>query len=210
MNDFSWLQQSVKPLSEAARDAALARQEQLTKPPGSLGKLEAIAVQLASLQGTDRPQMERVQISIFAADHGVAAEGVSAFPQAVTAEMVRNFARGGAAGARGEPQKETQSAEARRTVTFNRDVAPILFHSCASCHHPGEAGPFPLLTYGDAKSHARQIARVTRARIMPPWLPEPGEFKFADELRLSDQQIQLIEEWVKDGAVEGEAADLPP
>lgn len=97
MNDFSWLQQSVKPLSEAARDAALARQEQLTKPPGSLGKLEAIAVQLASLQGTDRPQMERVQISIFAADHGVAAEGVSAFPQAVTAEMVRNFARGGAA-----------------------------------------------------------------------------------------------------------------
>ncbi|HEX8872008.1 MAG TPA: tetratricopeptide repeat protein [Candidatus Acidoferrum sp.] len=117
---------------------------------------------------------------------------------------------GGAAGARGEPQKETQSAEARRTVTFNRDVAPMLFHSCASCHHPGEAGPFPLLTYGDAKSHARQIARVTRARIMPPWLPEPGEFKFADELRLSDQQIQLIEEWVKDGAVEGAAADLPP
>lgn len=97
MNDFSWLQQAVKPLSEAARDAALARQEQLTKPPGSLGKLEAIAVQLAALQDTGRPQMERVQISIFAADHGVAAEGVSAFPQAVTVEMVKNFARGGAA-----------------------------------------------------------------------------------------------------------------
>ncbi len=97
MNDFSWLQQSVKPLNETARGAALARQEQLTKPPGSLGKLEAIAVQLAALQDTDRPQMERVQISIFAADHGVAAEGVSAFPQAVTVEMVKNFARGGAA-----------------------------------------------------------------------------------------------------------------
>src|SRR3989338_3477280 len=97
MNVFSWLKQSVKPLSEAARGAAVARQEQLTKPPGSLGKLEAIAVQLAALQGTIKPQMERVQISIFAADHGVAAEGVSAFPQAVTVEMVKNFARGGAA-----------------------------------------------------------------------------------------------------------------
>lgn len=92
-----WLAQPCAALNEASRAAALARQEQLTKPPGSLGKLEAIAVQLSALQGTERPQMERVHISIFAADHGVAAEGVSAFPQAVTAEMVKNFARGGAA-----------------------------------------------------------------------------------------------------------------
>lgn len=92
-----WLVQPCAALNEASRAAALARQGQLTKPPGSLGKLEAIAVQLSALQGMDRPQMKRVQISIFAADHGVAAEGVSAFPQAVTAEMVKNFARGGAA-----------------------------------------------------------------------------------------------------------------
>jgi len=95
--DTNWLAQPCAALNESSRTAALARQEQLTKPPGSLGKLEAIAVQLAALQGTAKPQMERVQISIFAADHGVAAEGVSAFPQAVTVEMVRNFARGGAA-----------------------------------------------------------------------------------------------------------------
>lgn len=92
-----WLAQPCAALNETARAEALARQGQLTKPPGSLGQLEAIAVQLAALQGTIKPQMERVHIRIFAADHGVACEGVSAFPQAVTAEMVRNFARGGAA-----------------------------------------------------------------------------------------------------------------
>ncbi|MDP1997335.1 MAG: nicotinate-nucleotide--dimethylbenzimidazole phosphoribosyltransferase [Gallionella sp.] len=93
----NWLAQPCATLNESSRAAALARQGQLTKPPGSLGLLEAIAVQMSALQGTVKPQIERVQISIFAADHGVAAEGVSAFPQAVTAEMVKNFARGGAA-----------------------------------------------------------------------------------------------------------------
>ncbi len=69
----------------------------MTKPPGSLGRLEDIAVELAAWQGREKPTLERVYITIFAADHGVAEEGVSLFPQAVTAEMVRNFARGGAA-----------------------------------------------------------------------------------------------------------------
>jgi len=77
--------------------AARARQLQLTKPPGSLGALEDLAVQLAALQRSRQPQVERVWISVFAADHGVAAEGVSAFPQVVTGEMLRNFASGGAA-----------------------------------------------------------------------------------------------------------------
>ncbi len=76
---------------------ALDRQAQLTKPPGSLGMLEQLAVKLAALQRRDDPQIENIHISIFAADHGIAAEGVSAFPQAVTAEMVKNFAVGGAA-----------------------------------------------------------------------------------------------------------------
>ena len=94
-------------------------------------------------------------------------------------------------------------------VTFNRDIAPIIFRSCATCHRPGEAAPFSLLTYSDVKKHARQIAEVTRSRAMPPWLPEPQELKFADELRLSDAEIELIERWVEQGAVEGDAADLP-
>lgn len=95
--DMNWLAQPCAILNEAARTQALARQGQLTKPPGALGTLEELAVTLAAMQGIERPTIERVQISIFAADHGIAAEGVSAFPQAVTGEMVKNFARGGAA-----------------------------------------------------------------------------------------------------------------
>jgi tetratricopeptide (TPR) repeat protein len=94
-------------------------------------------------------------------------------------------------------------------VTFNRDIAPIIFHYCAPCHHSGEAGPFPLLTYRDARARARQIAALTSTGFMPPWLPVPQELRFADELRLSDGQIALIQEWVQQGAIEGAAADLP-
>jgi len=94
-------------------------------------------------------------------------------------------------------------------TTFNRDIAPIFIRYCAPCHRPGEAGPFPLLTYGDAKARARQIAVVTSKRFMPPWLPESQELRFADELRLSDEQIALIQKWVEQGAVEGAPSDLP-
>lgn len=79
------------------RRQAELRQGTLTKPPGSLGCLEDLAIRLATLQGNVQPQVAQVHITIFAGDHGVAAEGVSAFPQAVTAEMVKNFAAGGAA-----------------------------------------------------------------------------------------------------------------
>jgi Flp pilus assembly protein TadD/mono/diheme cytochrome c family protein len=105
---------------------------------------------------------------------------------------------------------DPQPAGAEEQVTFNRDIAPILFKSCASCHRPGEAAPFSLLTYSDAKKHARQIAEVTQSRAMPPWLPEPQELKFADELRLSDKEIDLIRIWAEQGAVEGNLSDLPP
>jgi tetratricopeptide (TPR) repeat protein len=103
----------------------------------------------------------------------------------------------------------TEHADPPESVTFNRDVAPILYSSCARCHRSGEAGPFSLLTYADAKSHARQIAEVTKRRFMPPWLPEPGELKFVDELRLSDSEIARIQAWVEQGTVEGNPSDLP-
>jgi tetratricopeptide (TPR) repeat protein/mono/diheme cytochrome c family protein len=107
-------------------------------------------------------------------------------------------------------QSAANPATAKPQVTFDRDIAPIIFRNCAQCHHPGEAGPFPLLSYADVKTHGRQIAFVTSKRIMPPWLPDPGELKFADELRLSDEQIATIQTWVDQGETEGSASDLPP
>lgn len=82
---------------EAAAAAAVARQAELTKPPGSLGRLEDLAVWLARWQGRTIPRLDRVSIVVFAGNHGVAARGVSAFPIAVTAQMVANYAAGGAA-----------------------------------------------------------------------------------------------------------------
>ena len=77
--------------------AARQRQTQLTKPPGALGTLESLAIRFASFQGTATPRLDRVHIAVFAADHGIAASGVSAYPQSVTAAMLRNFVGGGAA-----------------------------------------------------------------------------------------------------------------
>lgn len=96
-----------------------------------------------------------------------------------------------------------------KPVTFDKDIAPIVFHSCAPCHRPGEAAPFPLLTYQDVKGHARQIVAVTGKRYMPPWPPEPGYGQFEGTRRLSDAQIRLIARWVESGAPEGNPADLP-
>lgn len=95
--ETSWLDAPITPPSSAVEDDALARQAQLTKPPGSLTQLENIAVKLAAQQGNRRPRICKPQISVFAADHGITERGVSAFPQAVTAQMIANFVQGGAA-----------------------------------------------------------------------------------------------------------------
>lgn len=96
MTDTWWLN-PCKTVDASAHELALARQQQLTKPAGSLGQLEALAVQLAGLQGQVKPSVDSLWIAIFAGDHGVVAEGVSAFPQEVTGQMLHNFVTGGAA-----------------------------------------------------------------------------------------------------------------
>ena len=93
----SWLQQPAADIDAGAAARARERQSQLTKPRGSLGRMEDLAVLLAGMQGVERPRADKVQVVVFAADHGVVAEGVSAYPQSVTQQMLRNFAAGGAA-----------------------------------------------------------------------------------------------------------------
>ena len=100
-------------------------------------------------------------------------------------------------------------SKAATSLTYTKDIAPILFRSCAPCHRPGEAAPFSLLTYNDAKSHARLIEEVTQRRLMPPWLPAADDPKFADDLRLSDADIARLRDWAESGAGEGNPADLP-
>jgi len=92
-----WLHQATAVADAGVAQQARQHQDRLTKPPGSLGRLEALAIRLAGLQGQGKPTLEQVYIAVFAADHGVAAEGISAFPQAVTGQMVANFVNGGAA-----------------------------------------------------------------------------------------------------------------
>src|SRR5437764_11293551 len=93
--------------------------------------------------------------------------------------------------------------------TFNKDIAPILYENCATCHRPGEVAPFSLLTYQDAAKRAGLIATVTKKRYMPPWKPETGYGDFAHVRRLSDEQIAQIQEWAATGAQEGLASDKP-
>jgi tetratricopeptide (TPR) repeat protein/mono/diheme cytochrome c family protein len=97
-------------------------------------------------------------------------------------------------------------------ITFYRNIAPIVYKECSTCHRPGESAPFSLLTYDDVKKHASQIASATKRRYMPPWLPQAGYGDFAEVRRLTDAQIQLIQDWVKQGSPAGPAtaAAAPP
>ncbi|GGO82918.1 nicotinate-nucleotide--dimethylbenzimidazole phosphoribosyltransferase [Marinobacterium nitratireducens] len=97
MTELSWIRAPLRAPDPQAAEAARRRQARLTKPAGSLGELESLAIRLAGLQGRECPRLERCHVSVFAADHGIAASGVSAYPQAVTAQMILNFAAGGAA-----------------------------------------------------------------------------------------------------------------
>ncbi|HWD98917.1 MAG TPA: hypothetical protein VG345_07760 [Bryobacteraceae bacterium] len=98
------------------------------------------------------------------------------------------------------------------TPTFNRDIAPIVYRNCSSCHRPGEAAPFSLLTYADVTKKGKIIAAVTASGYMPPWKAEPASYAYRDERRLTTGEIELIGKWVKAGMPEGDAhyAPAPP
>ena len=100
-------------------------------------------------------------------------------------------------------------ADAKK-VTFTKDVAPIFFNNCVQCHRPGEIAPMSLLSYKDARPWARSIKEKVTIGVMPPWHADPHIGEFANDRRLSQQQIETISTWVDQGAPEGNPKDLPP
>jgi hypothetical protein len=98
----------------------------------------------------------------------------------------------------------------RRGVTFTEDLDPILQARCAGCHQEGGAAPFPLVTYEDVRKRRDLIVDVTRRRLMPPWMPEPGGVAFVGDRSLSDEQIALFQRWAGDGAPGGPAVTHSP
>jgi tetratricopeptide (TPR) repeat protein len=101
-------------------------------------------------------------------------------------------------------------ASAQNEVTFSRDVAPIVFSKCGTCHRPGGAAPFSLLTYASARAHASQIAAATRDGLMPPWQAD-GDYggPFVDQPRLTPAELGVIQRWNESGAPEGNPSQLP-
>jgi hypothetical protein len=99
--------------------------------------------------------------------------------------------------------------QAKETVTFNEDVAPIVFAKCTSCHRPGEAAPFTLQSYDDVKKRGTLIAGAVASRIMPPWKAAPGDYAFKADRRLSSEEIDVFQRWVATGMPEGDPKQLP-
>ena len=99
-----------------------------------------------------------------------------------------------------------------RQVTFTETIAPIIYENCVTCHRPGEAAPFSLITYEDVRKRGAMIAAVTKSRYMPPWHAAEGYGEFKDERRLTNAEIDAIGAWVGQGMPEGDPAKLmqPP
>jgi mono/diheme cytochrome c family protein len=103
----------------------------------------------------------------------------------------------------------TTQATSTARVTFSETIAPIVYTNCVSCHRPGEAAPFSLLSYEDVAKRGALIATVTESRYMPPWHAEPGFGDFVGERRLTDAQIATIAAWVKQGMPRGDETRMP-
>jgi hypothetical protein len=116
------------------------------------------------------------------------------------------------AGALVFPVAAWAQAPATASVTFSKDVAPILQRSCQSCHRPGEIAPMSLLSYQEVRPWARAIKTRVASREMPPWHVDKtiGITKFKSDPSLSDEEIETIVKWVDAGAPQGNLADMPP
>lgn len=115
----------------------------------------------------------------------------------------------GAAPTGGASAEASNESKAPGSLTFSKDIAPIIFENCASCHQPGAGAPFSLLSYQDVRKRAKQVAYITENRIMPPWKADQGDYEFKDARRLTGEQIGMIKKWVEAGAPEGDPKDMP-
>jgi len=97
-----------------------------------------------------------------------------------------------------------------QSITFYRDVLPIVQKNCQSCHRPGEAAPVSFMTYKETRPWAKAIREAVRLRKMPPWFADPHTGKFANDRSLSDKDIETIAKWADAGAPEGDMKDAPP
>ena len=99
---------------------------------------------------------------------------------------------------------------APKNVTFSKDVAPIFNKNCAECHRPGEAAPFSTLAFKDVRPWAKSIREKVASRTMPPWHADPHVGEWANDRRLTQQEIETVVAWVDEGAPEGDPKNLPP
>lgn len=102
-----------------------------------------------------------------------------------------------------------EDGDAPASVTFNKNVAPILQAHCQTCHHPGAIAPFSLITYDDAYARKDAIVYQTQNRTMPPWHVNSQRNDFKDDPSLSDAELATLRLWVESGAPEGDSQDLP-
>ena len=99
---------------------------------------------------------------------------------------------------------------APKEVTYNRDVAPILYKNCVACHRTNDIAPMSLMTYKETRPWARAIRDAVVQRKMPPWHADPKVGDFINDARLTDEEIATIDAWARTGTKEGDAKDLPP
>src|SRR5262249_4296204 len=104
----------------------------------------------------------------------------------------------------------SSSAKSSAAPTFSRDVAPIFYKNCTSCHRAGEIAPMSLLTYKEVRPWARAIREKVAGRQMPPWHADPKYGDWENDRRLSQKDVDTIVAWVDGGAQEGNTKDLPP
>lgn len=104
----------------------------------------------------------------------------------------------------------SQANDGDASITFAKQIAPIIFEHCSNCHHAGQAGPFELMNYQDVARHAETIRVAVTDNYMPPWKPVPTGIEFANHRQLNDRDKKTLIQWIDSGCPEGSATDLPP